>query len=128
VSNAEFVRGTWDAIADGDLDVLESVLTPDARWLAVEDGAWNCENREMILAAMRHNVEGGLPGTIEEVLDVGPERVLVGFRPDHHGPTAWPLDEGVRYLVLSLRGERVSEIKGCATRVAAVAYAEGEGP
>jgi ketosteroid isomerase-like protein len=125
VDNAKLVRETWEAIAGGDLSVLEAVLTPDARWLAVEDGPWNCENREMILVAMGHNVEGGLSGTIEEVLDVGPERVLVGFRPDRHGPEAWPLDEGVRYMVLTLRGELVSQMKGCATRDAAVAYAAG---
>jgi ketosteroid isomerase-like protein len=125
VDNGEFVRATWEAIAGGDVDALEAVLTPDARWLAVEDGPWNCENRGMILAAMSHNVDGGLSGTIEEVLAVGPQRVLVGFRPDHHRPNAWPLDDGVRYLVLTLRGALVSEMKGCATRVAAVAYAEG---
>jgi ketosteroid isomerase-like protein len=125
VDNGEFVRATWEAIAGGDVDLLEAVLTPDARWLAVKDGPWNCENRAMILEAMRDSVNGGLSGTIEEVLELGPGRILVGFRPDHHGPDAWPLDNGVRYIVLTLRGELVSEMKGCATRAAAVAYAAG---
>jgi ketosteroid isomerase-like protein len=116
------VRETWSAISVGDLSVLESVLAPEAKWRAVEDGPWNCENRSMILRAMQDRAEQLLGGEIDSVVDLG-DRVVVGFRPLSHGPDAWPLDDGVRYLVLTRRDELVIEMKGCADRMSALEYA-----
>ncbi len=116
------VHDTWDALSRGDLAPLEAVLAPDARWRAVEDGPWNCESAGAILEVMRSNLANGLSGRIDEVLEVR-ERVVVAFRPDQHGPPAWPLDDGVRYVVVSIVGEQVTELKGCANRGLALAYA-----
>jgi hypothetical protein len=55
----------------GDLSVLEAALTPDAKWRAIEDGPWRCENREMILAVIKRNLAGGLLRRIEETTQVG---------------------------------------------------------
>lgn len=116
------MRQTWKTISEGDLTPLEGLLAPDAKWRAVEDGPWNCENREMILAVMGQNlVESGLAGSIEEVKEVG-DRTIVAFRPDRERDQ-WPLDNGIRYLVLTERRGIVTEMKGCANRQAALDYA-----
>ena len=118
------VRSSWEAIAHGDLDVLAEVLAPDARWRAVEDGPWNCSGRAQVLEVMaQRRARGALAGAVEEVLEVG-ARTIVAFRPQ--GPQqagGWPLDEGLRYVVLSFRGDLVCELKGCADRAGALAYA-----
>jgi hypothetical protein len=63
------------------------------------------------------------------VLEAG-DRVIVASRPDHHDPGAWPLEDGVRWLVVTFDGELVSELKGCWTRADAFSYAAacGRGP
>jgi hypothetical protein len=68
-------------------------------------------------------IADGSSGVIEDAFEAG-DRVVVAFRPDRHGPDAWPLDHGIRYIVLSLAGDQVSELKGCADRATALAYAE----
>jgi ketosteroid isomerase-like protein len=123
MGHVELVRRTWLALSKGDLAPLEAALAPDARWRAVEDGPWNCESREAIVEVMRRNLQNGLAGEIVEVQDRG-ERAIVGFRPERHDENAWPLEDGVRYLVLTLRGDgKIVEMKGCATRADALAYA-----
>ena len=119
------VRETWEALSRGDFDAVASVFAPQARWRAVEDGPWNCENRTQILNVMRENrARRVLEGEIEEVLDVG-ERVIVGFRPARHDPEGWPLDNGIRYVVLTLADGLVTEMKGCLNRQVALDYASG---
>jgi len=108
---------------DGDLGALEQVLAADARWRAVEDGPWNCEDRAMILRVMAEQRIGSR-GTVEEVTDLG-ERAIVAFRPHEHDPDApWPLEDGIRYVVVTFRDDGlIAEIKGCATRAVALEYA-----
>jgi len=118
-----FVRETWDALSRGDLGPLEAALAPGARWRAVDDGPWNCESAGEIVEAMRRSLEHGLSGRIDDAFVAG-DRVVVAFRPDEHGPDAWPLDDGIRYVVVSTAGDLVTEIKGCANREVALAYAE----
>jgi hypothetical protein len=71
---------------------------------------------------MARQLADGLSGQIEDTFEVG-DRVVVAFRPDRHDPGAWPLDNGIRYLVAGFAGEHVTELKGCADRAAALAYA-----
>ncbi len=118
------VRDTWSALSGGDVAVMEQVLAPDARWRAVEDGPWNCESRSQIVEVLGQNLARGLSGRIEEVLEAGPGRAIVAFRPDGPELGGWPLEDGVRWLVLSFAGDGlITEMKGCATRRDAVAYA-----
>jgi len=121
----QLVRETFAAIEGGDFEALEQVLTPAARWRAVEDGPWNCESRTQIVEVMRESRErGALDGSVEAVEDLGP-KAIVAFRPAHPGGEQWPLDGGIRYLVLTFAGERIAELKGCTDRAAALAYAGG---
>jgi ketosteroid isomerase-like protein len=122
VDRGQLIDETWQAVSAGDLGALEVVLADDAKWRAVQDGPWNCDGRAMILEVMASNVANGLSGEVEEVLDVG-DRAIVAFRPRDHAPGAWPLDDGIRYVVLSFRDEKVVEMKGCPDRATALAYA-----
>jgi Domain of unknown function (DUF4440) len=128
MSNEQLIRQTWGAIAEGDLTALEAVLASEARWRAVEDGPWNCQNRDAILARMKTNRDQrGLKGNIEEVADYG-GRAIVAFRPDleaqHQWDEPWPLSDGVRYMVVTMHDGLIDEIKGCADREVALAYAQ----
>ena len=124
MAREQFVRSMWEAWSDGDFEALGAALAPDAQWRAVEDGPWNCRDRAQILQTMRENrALGRAPsGVIEEVTDLG-ERTLVGFRPDRQPIDGWPLDDGVRYMILTFDGDVVTEMKGCASRRLAVDYA-----
>jgi hypothetical protein len=72
---------------------------------------------------MRRNLDDGMSGVVEEVLDVG-DRAVVAFRPDSHDPGAWPLDDGIRYVVLTARDGLITEMKGCIDRSTALTYAQ----
>lgn len=122
-----FVRDSWEALAAGDLRPFAQALAPDARWRAVVDGPWNCGSRDAIVEAMARNLENGLAGELEEIVPVGSDRLIVAFRPARHAPGAWPLDDGIRYLVLTFAGEQLREMKGCATHAAAHEYAATAG-
>ncbi len=119
------VLQTWAALSGGDLAVMERVLAPDARWRAVEDGPWNCESRRQIVEVMGQNLHRGLAGRVEQVLDAGPGRAIVAFRPDQPAQAGgWPLEDGVRWLVLSFGEDGlITEMKGCATSRDATEYA-----
>jgi hypothetical protein len=112
----------WEARLRGDLEPLREALTPDAKWRAVEDGPWNCESAAAIIDVMAGQLADGISGQIEDAFEVGAHAV-VAFRPDRHEPGVWPLDNGIRYLVVSFAGDHVTELKGCADRAAALTYA-----
>ncbi len=123
-ANIELLHRTWEAMSGaGDLGVLEAVLAPDAQWRGVEDGPWRCENRQMILKVMERNLAGGLVGRIEETVELG-ERIVVAFRPAQPREDGRPLDQGIAYVVVTMRDGRVIELKGCVDRAAAMAYAQ----
>jgi ketosteroid isomerase-like protein len=120
----ELVRRSFEALIQGDCAVLESSLAEDARWRTVEEGAMNCEGRDTIVGIMRRNLGGRLRGTIEEATQVG-SRVIVGFRPEHPADAdGRPLEGGIAYMVVTVEGGKIAELKGCADRASAVAYAE----
>ncbi len=125
VDHVQLVRDTWDALSQGDLTPLPTVLAPDAKWRAVEDGPWNCENRNQIIDVMTGILSGGFSGQIDDAFEVG-NRVVVAFRPDRE-PDEWPLDNGIRYVVVSVTGDLITEMKGCANRQIALDYAATAG-
>jgi ketosteroid isomerase-like protein len=119
----DLVRRCFQALTDGDYAVLEVSLAADAKWRTVEEGATNCEGRDTIIGIMRRNLGGRLRGKIEEVDQVG-SRVVVGFRPDRPpDDEGRPLDAGVAYMVVTFDAGQITELRGCADRTLAVAYA-----
>jgi hypothetical protein len=117
------VQELWESLARGELAPLQAALEPAARWRAVEDGPWNCESAPAIVDVMRHNLETGRSeGRIEESFALG-DRVLVAFRPTNNPNPAWPLEDGLRWMVVTFAGDRVAELKGCATRADVLSYA-----
>jgi len=117
------VRDAWRGLSGGDFEAVESVFAENAKWRAVEDGPWNCESRVQILDVLRDNrARGALDGDVEEVLEVG-ERVVVAFRPAQADPEGWPLDNGIRYVVLTIDDGLIAEMKGCLNREVALEYA-----
>lgn len=121
----QLVHRAWEAITHGDLAFLEGVLAPDAKWRAVEDGPWNCEDRDAILDAMSGNLAAGLRGQIEETLQHGP-RVLVAFRRERPRPGAGAETVSGRmvYMVVTIHESHIVEMKGCADRPAAIGYTQ----
>jgi ketosteroid isomerase-like protein len=122
-TNIELLHRAWEAMSGaGDLSVLEGALDPEAQWLGVEDGQI-CENSKMILEVMKLNLHGGLVGRIGEMVEVG-GRIVVAFRPDQPRDDERPLDQGVAYVVVTVRNGLVIELKGCVDRAAATTYAK----
>lgn len=120
----DLVRRCFEALGQGDFAVLEASLVEDARWRTVEEGATNCEGRSTIVGIMRRNLAGRLRGRIEEASQTG-SRVIVGFHPEQPSDGAGrPLDGGIAYMVVTIFGGKITELKGCADRGAAVTYAE----
>lgn len=117
----ELLHRVWEAMAQGDLTVLEHTLAPDAEWHGVEDGQL-CGNRNAILDVMRRNLPGRLRGNIEETIQDGP-RVIVAFRPEP-ARIDRPLDDGIAYMAVTIRDGKIIEMRGCADRAAAIAYSQ----
>lgn len=120
-NDIEQLGKAWEALGAGDLSVLEAMLAPEAKWRGVQDEP-GCENRQMILAVMQRNLGDGLAGRIEEMVELG-SRILVGFRPDRPRNDERPLDQGIAYVVVTMREAKVTELKGCADRATALSYA-----
>jgi ketosteroid isomerase-like protein len=70
-ADVELVRQAYAALASGRLNEAEQVLHPDAQWLGVEPGPWDCIGREQVVATMRERVEQGAVGELEEIREAG---------------------------------------------------------
>jgi len=118
----ELVRRAWDALIEGGPEGLGEVLAPDAQWYGVEDGQL-CDGRKAIIDVMSRNLAGRLRGTVEETIQDGP-RVIVAFRSEQPEQLDRPVDEGIAYMVVTIRYGQIVEMKGCADRSAALRYAQ----
>jgi ketosteroid isomerase-like protein len=122
----ELVRRAWEALMAGGPEVLGEVLAPDAQWYGVEDGQL-CDGRKAIIDVMSRNLAGRLRGRIEETIQDGP-RVIVAFRREQPAQLDRPVvDDGIAYMVVTIRDGHIVEMKGCADRPAAVSYARSGG-
>ncbi len=117
------LRRCFAAMSAGDLSVLEEALAEDARWRTVVEGTTNCAGRRTIVSLIGRSLDGRLRGSIAEMSQHG-HRVLVGFRPERPADAAdRPLDHGIAYMVVTFDDGRITELKGCVDRSAAVRYA-----
>ncbi len=125
----ELLHRSFEAMRSGDFAILADSLAEDAKWRTVDEGPTNCEGRSTIIEVMSSNLAGRLRGSIEETIQTGP-RVLVAFRPERPSDAAnRPLDDGIAYMVVTIGGGKITELKGCADRAAAISYAQtGEAP
>jgi ketosteroid isomerase-like protein len=114
----ELVRRAWDALIAGGPEVLGEVLASDAQWYGVEDGQL-CDGRKAIIDVMSRNLAGRLRGRIEETIQDGP-RVVVAFRPKQPAQLDRPLDDGIAYMVVTIRDGQIAEMQGCADRATAL--------
>jgi ketosteroid isomerase-like protein/uncharacterized glyoxalase superfamily protein PhnB len=113
----------------GDFAVVEDSLAEDAKWRTVYEGSTSCEGRSTIIEIMSRSIAGRLRGSIEQTIQTGP-RVLVAFRPERASDAAdRPLDDGIAYMVVTINDGKITELKGCADRGAALNYMQtGEAP
>jgi ketosteroid isomerase-like protein len=118
----ELLRRAWDALIQGGPEVLDDVLAPDAQWYGVEDGQL-CDGRKAIIDVMSRNLAGRLRGRIEETMQHG-SRLIVAFRPEQPAKLDRPVDDGVAYMVVTVRDGHIVEMRGCADRSVAVSYAQ----
>jgi ketosteroid isomerase-like protein len=118
----ELVRRAWDALIQGGPEVLNEVLAPDAQWYGVGNGQL-CDGRKAIIDVMSRNLAARLRGRIEETIQDG-SRVIVAFRPEQPAQLDRPVDDGMAYMVVTIRDGLIVELKGCADRSAAVSYAQ----
>jgi hypothetical protein len=79
-----------EAWRQGDFGSIESLLDPGATWRAFEPGEWDCVNRDDILRTLRERHEQGFARGELEVLDGGPEAVIVVSHPRDIGGEEWP--------------------------------------
>ena len=124
-AKVELVRRAWDALIEGAPDALGEVLAPDAQWHGVEDGQL-CDGRKAIIDVMSRNLAGRLRGRIEEIIQDG-SRVIVAFRPEQPAQLDRPVDEGIAYMVVTIRDGQIVEMKACADRAIALSYAQADG-
>ena len=85
-------------------------------------GGQLCDGRKAIIDVMSRNLAGRLRGRVEETIQDG-SRVIVAFRPEQPAQLDRPVDEGIAYMVVTIRDGHIAELKGCADRSAAVSYA-----
>lgn len=116
------IERAWAALRAGEFDVVEGTFAPDARWRGVDDGAGICENRREILSVMRRARAAAASAAVEQAIQCG-DRVLVAFRPDRPPPHGRPLQDGIAWVVVTVRGGQMVELKGCADKAHALAYA-----
>jgi ketosteroid isomerase-like protein len=123
-ADIELVTRLWESVQAGDLDALEAVLAPGARWIPAVEGWAECPDRRTILEVMRRNrSQGAMRGELAELIPHG-DRLVAGFRPGRTVPNERPLDDGIAYIVVTVRDGVITELKGCADRAAALSYAE----
>ena len=125
----ELLHRSFAALSSGDFAVLEDALAEDATWRTVDEGRTNCQGRNTIIEVMGRNLGGRLRGSIEETVQAGP-RVLAAFRPERTSDAdGRPLDHGIAYMVVTINDGKITELKGCADRAAALNYMQtGEAP
>lgn len=84
-SNVQLARRGYEAVLQGDIDLVKEFLDPEVKWHGGDpEAAGACRNREQALEFMRRARTRGPIGELVELIDAG-ERVVVIMRPRAQG-------------------------------------------
>ena len=111
------------ALESGDLDAIRDLLANGARWGAPEGpGEGDCRNRDQVIAWWASARAAGVRAVVTEVI-TGPGTLLVGL--DVSGTQAADEAGGTarRWQVLTVKGDRITDIRGFDDRTEAAARA-----
>lgn len=117
-SKLRLVHEGWEAWRRGEFDTVEAMFEPAATWRWYEPGEWDCENRDDILRTLRERHEQGFGRTEVEVLEAGPDAVLLVSHPREIGGDEWPEETAT---VISFRGDKIIAMLDFRTRGEALA-------
>jgi len=110
------------ALESGDLDAIRDLLDPGARWGAPEGpNDADCRNRDQVIAWWASARAAGARAVVTEVT-AGAGTLLVGLEVTGT-PAAREAGGAERWQVLTVRGDRIADIRGFDDRKAAAARA-----
>jgi len=81
------------------------------------------DERGLRLQLDRYRRTGRQARLIEETIQDG-ERIVVAFRPEQPFQGERPLDDGIAYVVVTMRDGQIVEMKGCADRANAISHVQ----
>jgi hypothetical protein len=111
------------ALESGDLDAIRNLLDPDARWGAPPGpGNGDCHNRDQIITWWARARAAGARAVVTEVT-AGAGTLLVGLEVSGTPAVGEAGSAAERWQVLTLRGDRIADIRGFDDRTAAAARA-----
>jgi hypothetical protein len=111
------------ALESGDLDAIRDLLDPDARWGAPEGPSdYDCRNREEVIAWWAGARAAGVRAVVTEVT-VGAGALLVGLEVTGTPAAREAGGAAGRWQVLTVKGDRIADIRGFDDRATAAARA-----
>lgn len=111
------------ALESGELDAIRDLLDPAARWGAPEGpGDADCHNRDQIIAWWVRARAAGARAVVTEVT-VGAGTLLVGLEVTGTPGAGEAGGAAERWQVLTVRGDRIADIRGFDDRAAAAVRA-----
>jgi len=111
------------ALESGDLGAIRDLLDPGARWGAPEGpGSADCQNRDQVLAWWARARATGARAVVTEVI-AGAGTLLVGLEVTGTPEALEAGGAAQRWQVLTVRGDRIIDIRGFGDRAAAAGRA-----
>jgi ketosteroid isomerase-like protein len=111
------------ALESGDLDAIGDLLVPGARWGAPDGpGDADCHNRDQVIAWWARAWAAGARAVVTEII-AGTGTLLVGLEVSGTPAAADAGGVAERWQVLTVRGDRIADIRGFDDRAAAAARA-----
>jgi hypothetical protein len=110
-------------LESADLDAIRDLLDPGARWGAPEGPhEADCENRDQVVAWWASARAAGARAVVTEVT-AGAGTLLVGLEVTGTPAAREAGEVAERWQVLTLRGDRIVDVRGFGDRAAAAARA-----
>jgi ketosteroid isomerase-like protein len=120
---ARLIERVRSALESGDLDAIRNLLDENARWGAPEGPhEADCQNRDQVIAWWASARAAGACAVVTEVT-AGAGTLLVGFEVTGTPAAREAGGTAERWQVLTLRGDRIADIRGFDDRAAAAARA-----